>query len=383
MFRRMMTGAACLAASTSILLVGGATGAVASAPSPSAPIGGKPMTTTYSFGGASADAQLNTTNAVASTIPNWDGSFVFNRSTYHFKMVGANPAGGSSRTVVPTEIVPITFTFASGGPPLTASKQVKELVKSPIFNPAPFTSGKTQFADAMQRAEFWNDVSTVSPGYHVLLQRPAVLAPVTINVPAGSGQELFDPITHTYYANIDIGFFESVLPSVVLPLHPPSTTLPLIISSNVFLYSGADCCVYGFHGAFKAPGSPSIFTFAYANFLTKNLTSAPLATGTWTISHEVAEWANDPFVHNRVPPWIQPGGSSTCFSNVLEVGDPLEALNPPGYTITANDEVWDLTDVAGISWFAHTVPSTEKNGLYSYHGFLTSPSTFCKGFPTR
>ena len=369
-----------MALSISVLAVGAATGAAASVPSP-VPIGGRPMTTTYSFGGAPADAQLNTTNAVRSTIPNWDSSFVFNGRTYHFKMAGANPASGSSVTVVPTEIVPITFTFASGGPPLTASKQTRQLMRSPIFNPAPFTSGTTQFVDAMQRAEFWNYVSTRSPNYHVLLQMPVVVPPITINVPAGSGKELFDPRTDAYYADIDLGFFESVLPSVVAPVHPPSTTLPMLISSNVFLTSGVDCCVYGFHGAYKAPGNPSIVTYAYANFVTRNLTSSSLATGTWTISHEVAEWANDPFLHNRVPPYIQPGGSSACFSNLLEVGDPLEALSPPGYTIAANNRSWDLTDVAGISWFDHAIPSTEQNGRYSYHGFLTSPSTFCKGFP--
>ena len=119
-----------------------------------------------------------------------------------------------------------------------------------------------------------NYVSTRSPNYHVLLQMPLVVPPITINVPAGSGKELFDPRTDAYYADIDLGFFESVLPSVVAPVHPPSTTLPMLISSNVFLASGVDCCVYGFHGAYKAPGNPSIVTYAYANFVTRNLTSS-------------------------------------------------------------------------------------------------------------
>jgi hypothetical protein len=379
MSRRLLIAVTCLAVCASVLLLVGATaGAASGAASVSPPIGGKPMTTTYSFGGASADAQLGTTKAVVSTIPNWASSFVFNGRTFHYKMVGANPANGSSLTVVPTEILPITFTFASGGPPLTASRQSRELMKSPIFNAAPFTSGTTQFADAMQRAEFWNEVSTVSPNYHVLLQTPALLRSVTVHVPAGSGREILDPNTGAYYAIIDIGFFESVFPSIVLPQHFPSTTLPLIISSNVFLSSGPNCCVYGFHGAFKTLSGPSIFTFAYANFLTRNITATPLVDDTWTISHEVAEWASDPFTRNRVPAWVQPGGSSACFSNILEVGDPLEALNPPGYSITVTKKTWDLTDVAGISWFAHTLPSTEQNGLYSYHGFLTSPSTLCR-----
>jgi hypothetical protein len=369
-------GIVCLVLSVSVFLVGSDT--AGAAPPLGAPAGGNPMTTTYSWGGVTTDARLGNTQAVVSTIPNWVSSFVFNGRSYRYKMVGTNPAGGSNVTVVPTEILPITFTFASGGPPLTASKQMKELTKSPIFNAAPFTSGTTQFADAMQRAEFWNYVSTVSPDYHVLLQTPALLSPVTINVPVGSGQEIFDPATHAYYANIDLGFFESVFPSIFFPSHLPSTTLPLIISSNVFLYSGSNCCVYGFHGAFKLPRSSTISTYAYANFLTDNITATSLVDDTWTFSHEVAEWANDPFTTNRVPAWVQPGGSSACFSNILEVGDPLEALNPPGYAVTASKKQWHLTDVAGISWFAHSIPSTEQNGKYSYNGFLTSPSTLCR-----
>ncbi len=377
MSRRMLvSGTVCLVLSASLLLVG--SDSAGAAPPPGAHVGGNPTTTTFSWGGATADARLGTTQAVVSTIPNWVSSFVFNGRSYRYKMVGTNPANGSNVTVVPTEILPITFTFASGGPPLTASKQMKELSKSPLFNAVPFTSGTTQFADAMQRAEFWNDVSTVSPNYHVLLQTPALLSPVRINVPVGSGQELFDPATHSYYAYIDLGFFESVFPSIFFASYLPSTTLPLIISSNVFLNSGSNCCVYGFHGAFKVPGSSTIFTYTYANFLTDNITATPLVDDTWTFSHEVAEWANDPFIRNHVPAWVQPGGSSACYSNILEVGDPLEALNPPGYAMVAGKKQWHLTDVAGISWFAHTIPSTEQNGRYSYNGFLTSPSTLCK-----
>jgi hypothetical protein len=45
------------------------------------------MFTTYSWGGPAARA--------ATTIPTWNGSFTISSTTYNYKMVGTNPAGGS------------------------------------------------------------------------------------------------------------------------------------------------------------------------------------------------------------------------------------------------------------------------------------------------
>ena len=92
--------------------------------------------------------------------------------------------------------------------------------------------------------------------------------------------------------------------------------------------------------------------------------------------YRVSEWANDPYVHNIVPTWDQPNGS-TCFSNLLEVGDPLEALPTPWYAIKVGTTTYHPSDIAGVSWFAHASPSTQQNGRYSYKGYLTAPSTLC------
>ena len=94
------------------------------------------------------------------------------------------------------------------------------------------------------------------------------------------------------------------------------------------------------------------------------------------MSHEVSEWASDPYVNNIVPTWDQPNGS-TCYSDLLEVGDPVEALATPWYTINVGTTAFHPSDIAGVSWFSHASPSSEQNGLYSYHGYLTSPSTLC------
>ena len=63
-----------------------------------------------------------------------------------------------------------------------------------------------------------------------------------------------------------------------------------------------------------------------------------------TLSHEVAEWLNDPFVNNAVPGW---SANEEC-GNDLEVADPLDA--PAGSGVQVDG--YDLQDTAFFSWFA-------------------------------
>ena len=46
-----------------------------------------------------------------------------------------------------------------------------------------YTVGNTQYADAFQRANFWNSVSRRSPDYHVLLGQPTVAPAFEVFVP--------------------------------------------------------------------------------------------------------------------------------------------------------------------------------------------------------
>src|SRR5947208_15472536 len=99
-------------------------------------------------------------------------------------MVGQNPKVSAGRTVVRDVIVPLRFVFADGQV-FDASSTIRPLRRSPLFRPAPFTSGVTQYADAIQRAEFWT--YTQGTNYHVLLRRPTVTATAVVHVPAADG----------------------------------------------------------------------------------------------------------------------------------------------------------------------------------------------------
>jgi hypothetical protein len=359
---------AALAMSAAVALLTGASAVQAAptgTPAPPSPVGGHAMFTVYSWGRPSPRA--------AAGVPTWSGSFTFNATKYTYEMVGTNPAAGSKTTTVPTVILPLKVVMADGVV-LNGSPLAGDLMASPIFSKAAFTSGTTQLADAMTRAEFWTTVSGSAPNYHLLLGAPKVRPVVTIKVPAADGTgELSNGIP---FAEISYNWWTTRLQNIITAHSFSAKTLPLVISGSTFLYTNntpSDCCVYGYHGSYNSASGAN--TYAYANWIAAGLISNGSAD-VYTMSHEVSEWANDPYVNNTVPAWDQPDGA-TCFSSLLEVGDPVEAMPQPWYAIQVGSTTFHPSDIAGVSWFAHTSPSTEQNGLYSYEGYLTAPSTLC------
>ena len=339
----------------------GTAGAAAAATGPRP--GGHAIFTVNSWGGGA-------TRVAATTIPTWNGSFKLNSTTYNYKMVGTNPAAGSKTTTIPTEILPLKVVMSDG---VTVTGSASKLKASPIFSNGAFTSGTTQLGDAMQRSSFWRTVSSTAPNWHLLLGTPKVLPTVTISVPQADGTGLtFNGIP---YANILYSWWTSKLRSIITAHNFPATSLPLILSGSTFLYIGtiSDCCVYGYHGSYTSASGNN--TYAFSNWIAKGLVANGNAD-VYTESHEISEWAADPFVNNGVPVWNQPDGS-TCFSGLLEVGDPVEAMPQPWYTIKVGTVTYHPSDIAGVSWFSHASPSTQQNGLYSYKGYLKTPNTTC------
>jgi len=88
-------------------------------------------------------------------------------------------------------------------------------------------------------------------------------------------------------------------------------------------------------------------------------------------SHEVGEWANDPYVNNATSSWGHLGQVSGCQSN-LEVGDPLAGTTFP---VTIGRTTYHLQELAFFGWFFGY--SGGVNGWYSTQGTFTSPSTLC------
>lgn len=312
----------------------------------------------------------------AITIPYWSSSFSFGGKTYPYTMTGTNPFGGGGSTTVPIEIIPLSFTFSTGQA-LDASTKTASTVASPIFQSAGFSSGNTQYGDAIMRAEFWTTGGNSST-YHVLLGQPAILATQHINVPQNQGQVRLIP--GTSIGLIDINWFSAQLQQLLGQLRISPTTLPIFLTYNTVLSDPKNgCCVLGYHGAAMSVGQGTgsangngaqpIQTFIYAVYaFNPNHLGGSDPQNTNSLSHEISEWLNDPFANNSVPNWYV--SANYGCSNALETGDPLVGTN---FTVNS----YYLQDEALFSWFAHEVPSRAQNGLYSYLGTFTSPPAGC------
>ncbi len=334
---------------------------------------GTPMFTTVASGSAPD-------NPV--TLPHWSSSFTYQGTTYPFTMVGSAPALGSATTTIPTVIVPLSFTF-SNGVTLDGTSQVAPTVASPIFQNASFSSGTTQFGDAMQRAEFWNYVSTVSPGYHVLLGAPTVLATQSYSVPSNLGVEFTGSVSGAPIGLLSYQGFNQKVGNLLVSLHISPGTIPIFLTFDTFLYlqSVSVCCVLGYHGAttsLNGQGMQQVNTYLYAAYSEPGIFGAlpgyPSIQDISALSHEVAELMNDPFVGNVVPAWSVPAEPQYGCSNLLEVGDPLVDYD---YTVNMHGVKYHPQDIAFAPWFEKSPTSFSINGQYTYLGTYPTYAPGC------
>jgi PA domain len=292
-----------------------------------------------------------------------------------FNIVGTDPSLGANTTTISTVLVPLKFVFPNtGSPTLDGANVIAATQNSPIFLPADYMAGPvdlgvTQYGDALQRAQFWN-LPGFSSGYHVLLGTPSVAPAVTIAVPAGQGNAY--PLSNGGLLGVvDTTFFEQSLVAL-LPAYT-ANQLPIFTTDNVFLGTNGviqNCCILGFHAS-QGPPAATAKTWIYAAYTEPGTFGGDTMLNVQTLSHEVAEWLNDPFVGafavgflNLIPPAVLPGQGGACIVN-FETGDPLESP-PATFTKTTNSTVYQLQDEVTLPWYLHTTPSFSVNGWYTF-----------------
>src|SRR5438445_11049179 len=107
-------------------------------------------------------------------VPSFSGSFSCKSTNYPYTIVGGKPQAGGT-TEVPVQLIPISLLFEeyadeSGSPLILGPAQViPRVLSSPNFSDAQYATGPSQFADAVQRAQF-NAVATKD--WHTLLSKP-------------------------------------------------------------------------------------------------------------------------------------------------------------------------------------------------------------------
>jgi hypothetical protein len=185
----------------------------------------------------------------------------------------------------------------------------------------------------------------------------------------------------------------------------------MFLTNNTMLGTLDDCCVVGFHGAggstgaglgkvHSNSGSTALQTYVFAAYTTPGTFKADPTPGTfnpadgyfvkdvYTLSHEVVEWATDPFLNNTVEPWFAPTAPQYGCSTLFETGDPVFTI---GFNVGANtfdtnayaDGSFHASDEAFLPWFARQAPNTLSQtlqggttGRYTFMGTLNPSPVF-------
>jgi hypothetical protein len=400
---------------------------------------------TTTVGGAQG---LDTTR----TVPHWFGSTLDpdNGVTYGYNMVGADPnncSGADCDVTVTVDIVPLNVIVE--GESFNGTEVVAATLASPLFalndyGSTPFATAPGAFPnlpflirgpggvlsqndagnqlplqDATMRAQF---NKTGSSSYHLRLN-PVVHDAITLVVPNGQGT-VIQSGRGVHIGDIKIQWWSTRIQNLDASLgYIDPTHLPLYLTKDVGLYTGQNpfnCCTAGFHGVGPAPshghggpqngnGDQPVQTFAWVSYESPGLFARPDGGTGWalqdisTISHEIAEWAHDPFVNNYVEPWFSVLDPGVGCSNLLETGDPVIGIgfametniyfqgpNPDG--TQSADGYYHPQDEVFLPWFMRLAPNyvseptqspSTNVGRYTLMGDLNQfpgfqqPSTGC------
>jgi hypothetical protein len=349
------------------------------------------------------------------TIPHWFGTTTNpdNGVTYGYSMVGADPntcSGSACTTTIEADITPVIVNVA--GRTYDGNDVLQATLDSPQFTPndygsTPFaTAGapndprgpggvlsqtqagqQLQLEDATMRSQFNKGGSG---NYHVILH-PNIMPPVTINVPSNQGT-LLQSGRGVVFADVNYGWWAAQINQLETSADP--THLPIYLTDNVLLHIGPDifnCCVIGFHGTKasgyrkgngKSNGNTKMQTFAWATYLSPGVYARPNGGTDWALqdihplSHEISEWADDPFVDNTVEPWVTPTAPQYGCTGILETGDPVVAIgfargtntfrqgpNPNG--TQSADGYYHPEDEVFLPWFMRSAPNTTSEPTQS------------------
>jgi len=335
--------------------------------------------------------------AAATTIPLFNAKVVDGARTFTYKMVGKSPFVHQAAPVVniPTFLIPVKWVFTdqgnatfdpnvnsacAGGIPTTLAKN-SPVLAPPANNVTVAGVGKGQITSLFQRANFFKFTKpgAINAGLQVNLSPVKVLP--TINL-AATGGSIFSGLpcgnNNHQVGAFDLGSWDAFAQGKITgSLKAQGVTprsLPIFLFYNVVLTSGG-CCVLGYHSAMNNSAFGGAFqTYSIANYDgSKAFTNDGTIIDTSPLSHEIAEWMDDPSGTNPTKPWGNIGQVTGCQNN-LEVGDPLSGTTK---VFALGGHNYHIQDEAFESWFYHRVPSIGLAGKYSFFGTFTGNAKPC------
>jgi hypothetical protein len=326
------------------------------------------------------DAATLARGAKDTRMTSWNGSFRVLGATFPFAMIGTDPAKGSATTRVPVVLVPVQMSFPDGTR-LSAlqtacsdtESPLKRVLASPLFNNFAYDVGgtfvgDTQYIDAFQRANFWSEVSSKAPDYHVLMS--VAVAPVQSVIPDVSAVTAQGPCAPL--AAVDMNFFDAQIQNLITALQIPANTLPVFLLYNTFETQGG-CCIIGYHSITGQTVGRNNHPYIVATYTDPGIFTKPI-DDIHGLSHEFGEWLDDPFTTNFIPAWGDVGQQAGC-SFFLETGDPVTGVP---FEISLNGFTYHPEDLVFLSWFARETPSRSVNGWYTFLNTLPAAQPVCQ-----
>lgn len=304
-------------------------------------------------------------------------------------MVGTDPKRGSQTTVIPTVIVPLRFVFADGNvfdastDLIDGQTSVQGMVNSPIFQNHNYVIGgtnvgNTQYGDAFQRANFWDSISDSASNYHVLLGAPNVIPVQTIIVPVGKFGYLTDPATSQIFPVVEDNYLNDQVLTLLHNSNISPQSLPVFATGKVSPFNS-----WGYH---SVDYDGNLRTYIVTTYQPANVEFyGQHVPDTYVLSHEVAEWMDDPFTGNLAPGWEFAGDTSVrCDSSTvlggdfLEDSDPLAFFDPSITPIQIGSRTYHVTDAAFLDFFTRG-RSRSVNGQYSFFHSISEATPPCTG----
>jgi hypothetical protein len=336
------------------------------------------------------------------TVATFQGAF-FHNGFFPFTMMGQHPLVGGT-TIIPAKITEVSLTLLNANGTVNLNvpfAPFEELtLNSPNFEETNYRSGRNiEFADAIQRAEFFN---TMDDSWHTVLH-PRVVNRVNLTIPQFVNVQFPDgtikavrayfvgtaPDGNHYVLLLDLLFaalsFDQAVNDIIDGNYV-TKALNTAMFPNTFLFSIdnqgqlSQCCVLGFHNYFFDPGSDPQprWIYVFANWISPGIFNGGFQDVTG-LSHETSEAFNDPFGDNLVPVWQFPGvppDARICQGN-LETGDPIEVLPVATVPITIREGHQVFTyhpqSEALLQWFEMGSTSNAIDGAFSFPNEASLP----------
>lgn len=294
-----------------------------------------------------------------------------------YTLLGQDPAQGGT-TLIPTVLVPIALAFKSANAAsdvwMNATPDIPRVIESPVFSNFPFPAGgNTQYADALLRSTF-----PKAQHWHTRFERPNVIDPIRITVPAGSGYLLTSKKTGTSFAVVDIEFLQR---EFFKQIPRQDDRLVVGVTHNTAFYTEGDatlCCSWGTHGIDAGTGN----SFVIGSYLRD---APPIVEDqdVQPLTQQLGEFVNDPLHNplahgrdnpapaNSFPPWLypasmQPGDQGRCGGSgvasayfLLEPTDTNPKNNLPAsksFTAQMENVTYHLQNVALLPWYVGAAP---------------------------